>query len=468
MSEQNQDWNSLGDKLREHQDKGGDWAANYARLREQASEDSTPEITPFSNLSLLLGALLIFSIWGNAYQYGLGTQPTALPCPSFTEELQGQQSKDFQHKPLREAEAVEVSLISGNSDKGMGESVTNREVYTTTISTKSPEKLPALIGKPLLSVQDTEQEVLLSAPDLVLEPPARQPQALPPAVKSLEEAVESTEKGGVQKSTRVAPDGEPSANDRASNHMVAPLPITSYGQGMMEAPKPFSLLSAYRVGEMDLRGIVESKKKWFNLDDVGTALSFNAGLRVSGGFPYQVGGGPSLTSHVQLAYKLFEDGDGSPVGLEVGFFQGRPSWLNQDNVLYRTEQPASLLLDSAPEEATVQYEVYNAWGVEIGMSDFSQLTDWLGIRSGLGLSILSYQQRFEQTSGGELLDFSVAPQLAQPIGMYWYVGPELRFGKQGHLRISYHGLVGNNARKAYFPGRNNGLEGVAFGLGWGF
>ncbi|MEL7159303.1 MAG: hypothetical protein AAFN92_00985, partial [Bacteroidota bacterium] len=235
---------------------------------------------------------------------------------------------------------------------------------------------------------------------------------------------------------------------------VPPLPIGPYTQLRLEHRGPSSLLAAYRVGEMDSFSAISSKKKRFSLADGTTSLSVNTGLRVSGGFPYQVGSGPSLTSHVQVAYQLFTDGDGSPVGLEVGFFQGRPGWLNSDNVLYRTEQPATVLFANAPDDATVRYEVHGAWGVEIGMSEFSPLTDWLGIRSRLGLSILNYRQRFEQTSGGEPLDFSIAPQLAQPIGMYWNIGPELRFGKQGHLRLSYHGLIGNNARKAYFPGRN--------------
>ncbi|MEM9260773.1 MAG: hypothetical protein AAGA62_14085, partial [Bacteroidota bacterium] len=358
--------------------------------------------------------------------------------------------------------------ISGNSDKETGKSEVIPEEHKITISTKSTEELSVITDQPLISIQAAEQQGLPPIVEIGIELPAKRPQVSSSSLKNLGEAEENTKNKGVKAGTDLARDGERSANARANSSMVAPLPITAYGQGKLESPKPFSMLAAYRVGEMDLTNIVPSRKKWFNLAEVGTDLSFNAGLRVSGGFPYQVGCGPSLTSHVQLAYKLFTDGDGSPMGLEVGFFQGRPGWLNQDNVLYRTEQPASLLFDGAPEDATVQYEVYNAWGVEFGMSDFSQLTDWLGIRSGLGLSILSYQQRFEQTSAGEPLDFSVAPQLAQPIGMYWYVGPELRFGQQGHLRISYHGLVGNNARKAYFPGRNNGLEGVAFGLGWGF
>ncbi|MEM6772153.1 MAG: hypothetical protein AAF597_16380, partial [Bacteroidota bacterium] len=227
-------------------------------------------------------------------------------------------------------------------------------------------------------------------------------------------------------------------------------------------------LSAYRVGDIDLPAQKRKKKRSSILSLGGAPLSVSAGLRVSGGFPYQAEVGPSLSTHLRLAYQILTDMDGSPIGLELGFFQGNPGWLNESNVLYRTEQPANIILDDAPEGATVEYEVYNAWGVEIGASEYSEITDWLGIRSRLGLSILSHKQRFRQTSMGEELDFSRSPGLAQPFGMYWNVGPEIRFGKSGHLRLSYHGLVGNNSRKKYFPGRNNGLEGVEFGLGWGF
>ncbi|MEM9928976.1 MAG: hypothetical protein AAF840_04080 [Bacteroidota bacterium] len=469
MSEQNHNWNALGEQLREYQDNGGDWAANYARLREEASDEPSFELGSFSKLSLILGMLLMFSIWGNAYQYGRGAQPKTPPCPSFTDTQPTQHSEVMQQTVGQEAVAVEAFLLTDNDAKPVSASTISQQVLLTPERADRELKVPAKPERPLLSAQEDPVQQL-PLPTMALAPAlaVSVPKVVLPTPKKPEQNTAQTEPELSQEIELVVPDEALSVVAQKAQVTVPALAVAPYHQHKVEHPKPLSLLSAYRVGALDLHDVVPRRRKWLNLTDVGTDLSVDAGLRVSGGFPYQVGGGPSLTAHARLAYHLLSDADGSPIGLELGFFQGRPSWLGQDNVLYRTQQPASLLLDGAPAGATVQYEVYNAWGIELGMSEYSELTHWLGIRTRLGLSILSYQQRFEQVSGGEPIDFSIAPQLAQPIGMYWNVGPELRFGKQGHLRLSYHGLVGNNARKAYFPGRNNGLEGVEFGLGWGF
>ncbi|MEM6771612.1 MAG: hypothetical protein AAF597_13595, partial [Bacteroidota bacterium] len=111
MSIQNKAWNDLGKKLGEFQDNGGDWAKSYKKMRASNIEEPTSQPSSFPKLSLLLGVLLLFSIWGNAYQFGLATHPDMPPCPSFEQQIT--RSQEVLTAPNAPGEPIEQIVLAG-------------------------------------------------------------------------------------------------------------------------------------------------------------------------------------------------------------------------------------------------------------------------------------------------------------------------------------------------------------------
>ncbi len=228
-----------------------------------------------------------------------------------------------------------------------------------------------------------------------------------------------------------------------------------------------------------------TKIKIFNTPIDSVSLGLSVGTRFSFGHRYRVGASPVITSYARLRWFLTNDDgdfelgrryhendenyqDDSPVGVEMGFFQPKASYLNQNDILYRTEQPANLIFEGAPEDARLAYDIAGAWGLELGLTDRSRILKWLSIDTRIGLSYHNYKQTIQQVTGSTQLALEGAPNLVNRFGFYWGVAPECRIARKLRFHVGYHGLIGSKPKKKFFPGANNGLEGIEVGLNYGF